>query len=234
MIGILDCDSLLYAIGSIESNVNHSIIFDKKIEKIKKLTGCDNLIIIIEGNRNFRNKHDINYKKHRKSEKPVHYKTLREYVILNYDPIIATNVETDDICAIAAKYCRDINCGHVIIHIDKDLNQIQGKHFNYNNEELYDVTEDGALYNLSIQLIKGDSSDSKITGIKGYGAKKATKILENNGVHLLTKVFNEYITVYGELGIDKFYTSYKILKLIEDYPKITKRLKLLINTLCNI
>lgn len=235
MIGILDADSLLYAIGSIDTNILPSVILDRKLEKIRNFGNIDNFVIIIEGNRNFRNKHDTDYKKHRKSEKPVHYKALRNYLILNYNPIIASNVETDDVCAIAAKYCRDTNCEHIIVHIDKDLNQIQGKHLNYNTDIIYDIDEDTALYNLCKQLIKGDASDSKITGIRGYGEKKAEKILNNNSnLNLLTKVFNEYILIYGELGIDKFYTSYKILKLVDTYPRLTKKLKLLIDNLCNI
>lgn len=235
MIGILDADSLLYAIGSINTNYLHIDILDRKIEKIRKRTNCNSLILVIEGNRNFRNKHDDNYKKHRVSKKPLYYSVLREYIILNYKPFIASNIESDDVCAIIANYCRSINCNHIIIHIDKDLDQIHGKHYNYNRDEFYSISEEKANYNLCLQLIKGDVTDSKITGIKGYGQKKAEKVLDNKlDISLLSKVFNEYIIAYGEQGIENFYTTYKILKLIDNYPKVTKKIEVLINSLCSI
>lgn len=235
MIGIIDADTLLYAIGSINTNHVPTATLDAKIKNILSHLDIYNALIVIQGNRNFRNSHDPNYKKHRTSEKPMHYSNLRKHLMLNYEPFIANNVETDDVCAIAANYCNNISCDYIIIHIDKDLNQIPGKHYNYNTGVLYTVTEDEALYNLCIQLIKGDVTDSKITGIKGYGLKKAEKVLTNDvNIHLLTKVFNEFILQYGELGIEKFYTSYKILKLIDYYPKLSKKLKLYIDKLCNM
>ena len=235
MIGIIDADTLLYAIGSINTSHVPTATLDIKIKNILSHLNIYNALIVIQGNRNFRNKHDINYKKHRTSEKPMHYHNLRKHLILNYQPFVANNIETDDVCAIAANYCKSISCDYTIIHLDKDLNQIPGKHYNYNTGVLYTVTEDEALYNLCIQLIKGDVTDSKITGIRGYGLKKAEKVLTNDmDVHLLTKVFNEFIIQYGEIGIEKFYTSYKKLKLIEYYPKISKKLKLYIDKLCNM
>lgn len=236
MIAIIDADTLLYAVGSIDANQSFiTNIMDNKIKNILNSLNIYNALIIIQGNRNFRKKYDINYKKHRISDKPKYYNILRQHLIKNHNPFVANNVETDDVCAIAASYCRSISCDYVLVHIDKDLNQIPGKHYNYNSNKLYDITEHTGMYNLCIQIIKGDVTDSKITGIRGYGQKKAEKLLNDDSeYHLLTKVFNEYITIYGESGIDKFHNSYKILKLIEDYPKITKKLKIRIDTICNI
>lgn len=234
MILLIDGDTLLYSIGSIqniEDDNTFKKIFDNKIEKIKRTLNCSNYLIIIQGARNFRNKHDINYKKHRNSQKPKGYSTLRQHVIQKHKHIISNNIETDDMCNISAKICESLNKDYIVVHIDKDLDQIVGNHYNPTKNLIYSINEYDSLYNLAYQLIKGDVTDSKITGLKGYGHVKATNLLSNIELNeLIPIVFKEYIKVYGyDIGIHKFYQTYNIIKIVDIYPKITKKLTSLIN-----
>ena len=57
MIAILDADSLLYAIGSINIHENIvSNVLDNKIKNILSSINMYNVLIVIQGKRNFRNK----------------------------------------------------------------------------------------------------------------------------------------------------------------------------------
>lgn len=234
MILLIDGDTLLYSIGSIQDISEDNTfkkIFDGKINKIKRQLNCANHLMIIQGSRNFRNKHDNNYKKHRTSIKPIGYNTLRQHVIKSYKHIVSHNIETDDMCNIAAKICLQSNIDYIVVHIDKDLDQIVGKHYNPSKNIFYKIDDHLALYNLAYQLIKGDVTDSKVTGLRGYGHVKATKLLDNvDKDDLISIVFKEYINFYGyHDGIHKFYQTYNIIKIIDDYPKITKKLQKLIS-----
>ena len=232
MIGIFDIDTHVYELASIDVDKPPIDIFDNRIKKICNHLGIINFILVMQGSRNFRNSFDPDYKKHRPVQKPKYYRELREHIKLNHHHIIANNLETDDICSIMATYCESISCPYVLIHIDKDLNQIPGLHYNYKKVDLYTISNDEALYNLSYQIIKGDTTDSKITGLRGYGDKKTTTLLKDSDNYLVT-AFNEYINYYGLEGVHKFYITYNIVKLLTVYPKLIKKIQKLVDQLCS-
>lgn len=236
MLLVIDGDTLLYSISVIDNTIDVVYkIFDNKLKKILNKFDTNEYIFILEGNRNFRNKYDVNYKKHRTAEKPKHFKALKSYIVNKYknNLILATNIETDDVCSIVATKCLELDIHYVIVHIDKDLNQIIGQHYNPNKDEEYYVDEDYAKYILCYQIIKGDVTDSKITGIKGYGDKKAFELLnyaKDNNIDYLTASFNEFIKVYGDVkGVYNFYVSFNIINLLTTYPKLNTKIDKLIN-----
>lgn len=232
MIAIIDCDTVIYEIAYLDIDDWINVLVSK-LRNILEATQTNKYILIIQGNRNFRNKFDKNYKKHRVTEKPKHFKDIKKYIINNYNHFIAHNIETDDVCCIMANYCKSINCEFTLVHLDKDLNQIPGLHYNYRKKEFYNITEEEALYNLSYQIIKGDSTDSKITGIKGLGNIKTNKILKDKKDPLIT-AFDIYIKHFGLNGVDLFYITYSIVKLLTSYPKLDNKIQKIINDLCNI
>jgi ribosomal protein S28E/S33 len=65
-----------------------------------------------------------------------------------------------------------------MVHIDKDLNQFRGWHYNYRKKEKYFVTELEGLTAFYTQILTGDRTDN-IIGIKGIGPVKAEKILQD-------------------------------------------------------
>ena len=68
--------------------------------------------------------------------------------------------------------------GNIIVSPDKDMRQISGKLYDFN--ETVDITpEEGARWHL-IQTLAGDNTDG-YAGVPGIGVKKATKIFEEKG-----------------------------------------------------
>jgi DNA polymerase-1 len=67
---------------------------------------------------------------------------------------------------------------YVICSIDKDLDNIRGKHYNFVKNEHYNITEEVAIKNFYRQVLTGDRVDN-VPGLAGIGPKKADKILKD-------------------------------------------------------
>lgn len=110
------------------------------------------------------------YKGNRTQPKPLLYDTLRDF-LLNKGAEEVFGQEADDAIGIASKEFDSIICS-----IDKDLDQIPGKHYNFVKGLQYDVTPDAGLKFFYLQLLQGDSTDN-IPGLTGIGPKKAAAAL---------------------------------------------------------
>lgn len=178
----------------------------QKVDKIVEAAGCDDFVVCIEGEGNFRKdfaSRFVDYKGQR-SAKPLLFEECREFFIKKYKEkvILSEGRETDDTCnilawesynkAVAAKN-RDA-CDVVLAFVDKDLAaNSRGLLLNYNK------LEDGVFwnhsftqaYNFATQLLTGDDADnipgieklSKITKerfkikVEGVGPATAKKVL---------------------------------------------------------
>jgi len=95
---------------------------------------------------------------------------------------------------------------YIICSIDKDLDNLRGKHYNFVKNEAYYVTEEQAIKNFYRQLLTGDRVDN-IPGLSGIGPKKAEKILEGcvteeelfKAVSQAYKGDLDYLTEQGQL-----------------------------------
>ena len=85
--------------------------------------------------------------------------------------------EADDLVRIWAHSAKDAGVDYVVAHLDKDLNCIVGRHFNYRQNVMYDVNIESAMNHYFTQLIMGDSTDN-IPGARGVGKVKAAKFLD--------------------------------------------------------
>jgi 5'-3' exonuclease len=128
--------------------------------------------------------------------------------------------EADDLCAtlmseLTAAGAKPICCGN-----DKDLLQIPGEHFNVVKKTIQTLDEHQAAYKLWIQALMGDSTDG-IEGIPGMGPKGAEKAL-NEGLgytHYPMSTLKQYFIKFGiDVGIQKFYENYMLVKLRTDVP----------------
>lgn len=178
----------------------------QKVDKIVEAAKCDDYVLCIEGEGNFRKDFKsrfINYKGQR-SEKPLLFEECREFFLKKYKKkvILSEGRETDDTCNIMAweSYnkgfsSKDRNkCNVVLAYCDKDLAaNSRGWMLNYNKLEEGIFWNDAFTqsYNFATQLLIGDSADnipgieklSKITKerfnikVEGVGPATAKKIL---------------------------------------------------------
>jgi hypothetical protein len=108
------------------------------------------------------------------SEKPHHWRELRDWLLTMPYTIVAQGEEADDVVS------RAMMEGHVGASSDKDLNNTPGMHYNPVKGELYEVTKEDSLRNFYTQCLTGDKIDN-IPGIRGIGPVKAGKILAGCG-----------------------------------------------------
>lgn len=129
-------------------------------------------------------------------------------VMQTYPSLLYPDLEADDIL------CFLQNEDTFIFSNDKDLKQIPGNHYCVIKREVITITEEEAFRNLCYQLIIGDTTDN-ITGLKGYGPKKAEKIIEDVPLKsLINRILFEYQTVHGiTKGTDCFVETWNLVKL---------------------
>lgn len=110
--------------------------------------------------------------KDRKQPKPKHYTKAREYMVNTFGAEVPDNLEADDALGMAQ------TTKTVIATVDKDLNMIAGKHYNFDTKKKFVVSPDHADRWFLFQLITGDSVDS-IKGLPGCGPTFARKLVNS-------------------------------------------------------
>ena len=108
---------------------------------------ADETYLAVKGKGNFRYNIFKDYKAARK-DKPME-EDLRnrlneayKYLIDKYKAVPADGMEADDLVSIWAFEARKADEDFVIAHIDKDINQIAGNHYNYNKKNYYFINDD--------------------------------------------------------------------------------------------
>lgn len=180
MKALIDADSLVYAIGFSSENIDAPLAkwrMDEAVNTILLDLGTKTYEGWLTGKKNFRNDIAVTapYKGQRVAPKPEHYVTLREHLQKKWHFHMTDGIEADDAVAIAAYAVHEDET--IMVHIDKDLNQLRGWHYNYRTKEKYHVTEEEGLRAFYTQILTGDRIDN-IIGIKGIGPVKAKRILE--------------------------------------------------------
>jgi len=155
------------------------------------------------------------YKANRKKlEKPRFLKELTAYAIETLGFCRVDGYEADDLVNMCNQ---QLGQNVLIVHTDKDLDQIPGAHYNYKKPEFYDISEDTAELNLWTQVIVGDTTDF-IKGLSGKGKVFAEKLEVKSGLSgesFRGLILEAYIENYGEYqGIEEFTKNYKLIKLL--------------------
>lgn len=177
---LIDADSLCYAIGFSSNDAEEPFAIARLEETMTELCmelDCDDYKGFLTGKGNFRDVVAVTapYKGQRISEKPVHLQALRCHLVTSWGFEVVQGIEADDAVGIAAYAVPEDET--IMVHIDKDLNQFRGWHYNYRKKEKYFVTEFEGLTAFYTQILTGDRIDN-IIGLKGIGPVKAKRILE--------------------------------------------------------
>ena len=194
---LIDADFIVYkACAAAESEVdfgndvilvtsNFSDAYNATKRELTKLENkfgsFSSMILFFSDSENFRKKILPEYKGHRNRKKPCGYKRVIEALKKEYKVIIKPTLEADDTMGIyATKYP-----GNMIVSPDKDMKQIPGKLYNF--EETFTITpEEGAKWHL-IQSMAGDQTDG-YKGLEGVGVKRAEALFKEKGYSWKTVV----------------------------------------------
>lgn len=180
MLTIIDADSILFkaaCTASSKSDVRKSI--KEILSEIDRECMMGEVRIGIKGRGNFRYNC---YKDYKSNRRPIEEKIKQflnyghDWVLDNYPCTMADGMEADDLCSIWCWEALTQEIPYILAHIDKDLDQIPGNHYNYNKKEHYTVSAVEGYRKLCEQWLQGDSTDG-IPGIPGVGPKAAQKAL---------------------------------------------------------
>ncbi len=177
MYSIIDGDIVAYRVAAASEDTDEDIArlrADKLVRDILYMTDAATHNIYISGSNNFRYKLYPEYKANRKDMvRPRHLEFLKQFLISEWKAIRAEGCEADDMLGVEVTR----NPKAIVCSIDKDLLQLEGRHYNFVKNEWYDIDKLGGLRNFYEQLLKGDRSDN-IPGIPGIGNVKAARFLE--------------------------------------------------------
>lgn len=181
-VALIDIDSMFYVFAATDKDIarcknNIKAFISRTIDKTSASEGY----VFMKGSSNFRTEAVPDYKGHRKNSVPeatrnmVH--ELEEFT--KEFALTADGCEADDLCGIYSNVCLKEGKLPIICHIDKDLNQIPGLHYNYRHkhEHKYKVSCEDAYHMMLRQCLSGDRTDN-IKGIPGIGEVKGNAILE--------------------------------------------------------
>lgn len=163
-------------------------------------------IFFFNSKTNFRKDFCDVYKSSRR-DKPFYHDRVKDWLIKETDAVVVEGFESDDTVAVFAEVQRGKG---LLVHCDKDLNNIPCTHYDFLKEELYYVSKEEALESLLTQIITGDSVDD-IIGFPRAGPAKARKILAEVPIYnnipkeeWLFKCWSIFLEEANEKLIDKF------------------------------
>ena len=147
----------------------------------------DDSILFFSDSTNFRKCIDPEYKGHRNRKKPCGYRRVIEKLKEDYQVEIMPSLEADDALGIWATK----EPGHIICSPDKDMRQIPGDLYDFNDAVTTITEEEGDHWHL-IQTLAGDQTDG-YSGVPGYGIKRAEALFNTHGYtwETVVKAFEE-------------------------------------------
>lgn len=208
----IDLDIVVYSCGF--SSAGEPLLYclstvKKMIKHIVEDTGADEYVGFLTGSNNFRKKRATlqGYKENRKdAPKPEFIQETRDYLMKHHSAINEEDQEADDALGIwLTSGPKDEH--RILASIDKDLDMIEGEHYNWRKKELYHVgKEEGDVF-FGMQLLTGDSTDN-IPGLFKMTQTKALKKVKEQVVDAyMTGGFNamvaEVANVYTDAAINK-------------------------------
>ena len=194
---LIDCDFVVYkccAAAEAEIDFGDDVIVvtssfkeayscvKRELKRIENKFGSfDETILFFSDSKNFRKDIQKNYKGHRNRKKPCAYRRVINKLSEEYSVIKMPTLEADDSMGIYATK----HTGNIIVSPDKDMRQIPGMLWNFEESTLI-KPEEGAKWHL-IQAMAGDNTDG-YAGVPGIGVKRAVALFEEKGYSWKTVV----------------------------------------------
>ena len=168
----------------------------ERLETFKKKLEGDEVILAISDRNNFRRKLNPTYKANRRSKMaPIGLDPIREWMKDKYGTVTYPNLEADDVLAILATERPNRIDRRVIVSIDKDFKSVPCEFYDFNRDEMHDVSEEDAAHYHLMQTIAGDPVDG-YKGVPGIGVVKANRLLEVNGSN-----WDTVLKAYSDAGL---------------------------------
>tara|TARA_R110000822_G_scaffold279616_1_gene401341 strand:+ start:1452 stop:2165 length:714 start_codon:yes stop_codon:yes gene_type:complete len=234
MILLVDADSLIFAScykkrETPEDEKYYTDISDARnkfdeqfmaiVNRLEEIYNVDKVLCFSGARGNFRKILSSTYKANRKkTELPPLLNEMHKFVIEQYESIRGYGVETDDM---VARYwfniSQDLGRENVmIVSIDKDYRQFPALIYNYHykHREVYDLSEDEAMFNFYAQCITGDSADN-VQFFKGKGIRFAEKYFVDchTKYQYTRKLYELFKQEYKGKARQKYAECYHLLKL---------------------
>ncbi len=194
----IDGDIPCYSIGFVteEEPLRFALnTVNRFIKNIKKNTGAEDVRIFLTGDGNFRETIATvkPYKGNRADKaKPKWWKDIRDYLVVERGAEVFHGIEADD--ALGLEQTENT----VLCTLDKDLDMIAGRHYNWKKDQLYDVLQENADRFFMEQWLAGDSTDN-IVGIPRVGLPTAKKYLSDcTSIYQMHRVVQHYYDPFGE------------------------------------
>ena len=178
----IDADSIMFKAACTQDTKHDTRVVTRKIIE-DSIADCfaDEVYIAIKGKNNFRYNIYSDYKSSRKDKLEDKLKErlndAHAYLLKDWSAVQSDGMEADDVVSIWSYEAREAEDDFIIGHIDKDINQVPGNHYNYNSKQIYFVDDDEADMNFCTQLLIGDNGDDIPKVKRGYGIKTAQKAL---------------------------------------------------------
>jgi 5'-3' exonuclease len=219
---LVDADSLCYIGGSCDEVDQAYDKVDQAISNIISTSSASHYMVFAERHNNnlFRKKIVSSYKIGRvNKELPKFYREIKEYLIGTWNAYGIQGYESDDVIISTWKKLSDEYpfTEILVAGMDKDLKQYPITLFDtYYRRfgEISKISEEDANYNLWLQVIMGDSTDS-ISGIKGKGIKYAESVLKSSKNHFITTC-RSYKEVYGSRWQKNLIKNYVQVRLLDN------------------
>jgi hypothetical protein len=223
----IDADSIIYRIAlKTDIDLRKAMeYYDKAIEDIEWETCSTETKVALKGSGNFRYDIAEDYKGQRKlkeqeedpnPEVTERRKELNEYAY-SLGHFKSDNCEADDVVSIWAQEALDAKEHFVIAHIDKDIDMVEGWHYNFTKETLYYICKDQGYRKMCLQMLTGDSTDN-IQGLVGIGPKKAEKLLADvPTAGMLAKVQEAWQEAHPEDWHDRLEVCWNLLYMRRDW-----------------
>ena len=185
MRALIDADNLAFACAASAEDSDVGIAYARAndmVENILHHSGASSYELWLSGGKNFRYEVYPEYKANRlDAVRPRHEKAVKDFLTEHWQANWTDGIEADDMLGI--QQTEDT----ILCHLDKDINQIAGWHYNWELSRLgkiirerkkYYVTPEEADRYFFYQLLIGDNTDN-IKGVVGIGPKKAESILSS-------------------------------------------------------